>query len=104
MHLDVLKEIYQLDTGADRAFLAKHLSYLIRDKNELKDAAIIATTLNLQEYIPPVELLLPLFVADKFQVSEVFLKNSVEAQKGYADMLNMLCGMTEERLIQYIQW
>eukprot|EP00794_Sanderia_malayensis_P005049 gene5049-5707_t len=102
-HMKKLAEIYHLDRGPGREFLAEHLKFTIETKGDLKEAATIVTSLNLQEYIKPTELYLPLFVADKFQVLEMCLENNSNAQKKYAEMLNSLCGMGEGRVIEYIQ-
>ena len=103
MFIDQLKDVYQLDKGNDRAYLAAHLEYLYDSKNDPKTAASVAVKLKLQDYIDPEALLLPLLVADKFQVAEEVLKDSPKLQRGYAEMLNKFCSLPEDQIFDYIQ-
>ena len=101
--IDELNDVYQLDKGNDRAYLAAHLEYLYDSKNDPKTAASVAVKLKLQDYIDPEALLLPLIVADKFQVAEELLKGSPKLQKQYAEMLDKLCSLPEDQIFDYIQ-
>ena len=103
MFIDQLKDVYQLDKGTDRAYLAVHLAYLYDSKNDPKTAASVAVKLKLQDYIDPEALLLPLMVVDKFQVAEEVLKDSPKLQRGYAEMLNKFCSLPEDQIFDYIQ-
>lgn len=100
---DQLKDVYQLDKGSDRKYLAAHLKHIYDSKNDPKTAAIIAVKLKLQDLIDSEELLLPLITADKFQVAEELMKDSPKLQNKYGEMLNKLCSMHEDDVFDYIQ-
>ena len=102
-YTEVLADIYQLHKGNDRGFLIKHLEYLIDSKRDAKTAANVVIALKLQDFIEPDILLLPLIVGDKFQVAEAVLENSKNLQVRYAVMLDKMCGMSEEALMDDIQ-
>lgn len=102
-YTEILADIYLLNKGSDRGFLTKHLEYLIDSKRDTKNAANVVISLKLQDFIEPEKLLLPLIVGDKFQVAEAVLENSKSLQVRYAQMLNKMCGMSEEALMDDIQ-
>ena len=102
-YIEILADIYQLNKGSDRGFLIKHLEYLIDSKRDSKTAANVVIALNLQDFMEPEILLLPLIVGDKFQVAEAVLENSKILQVRYAQMLNKMCGMSEDALMDDIQ-
>ena len=103
MFTDQLKDIYQLDKGSDRNYLAAHLEYIYDSKNDPKTAANIAVKLKLQDFIDSEEIPLPLLTADKFQVADELMKDSPKLQNKYAEMLNKLCSMQEDEVFDYIQ-
>ena len=103
LHLEIVTPIFSLDSGDGRGFLTKHLKYLIDTRGDLKEAASITRTLNLQEYISPTEILLPLIAGDKLQVIDAYLKDNAKQQRAYVEMLSQLCSMNEATLLKYIQ-
>ncbi|XP_063065810.1 exonuclease mut-7 homolog [Engraulis encrasicolus] len=88
-YMDPLLEIYQLHT-LDTHTLLTH-THTLWDQRAFREAAILATKLNLQEHLDMEKMCVPLVLLDKLPLAESYVKLHPHLQEALVSMLDSWC-------------